>query len=205
MAHVHNGSVVVNRQTFPASEANTRETQETKMQFNTETPRNEVTIQAQVFTVPAVYNEGHTLNANEAGALNQLLVENVRNNFAGKMKAEAEKPEGERKTYTQEDLDAYVASYEFGVRRSGGGAGESRLPPEEREARKIAREKVVEALKAKGIKVNSLSAEKMEEFVSKIAKTEDVVREANRRVKSAAKISLEELDLGGSDPVSEAA
>ena len=166
------------------------------MNFNESTPRADVTIQGTVFAVPQPYVEGHALTSNEASAMNQLLSENIRNNFAGKIKAEADKPEGERKEYTQADLDEYVASYEFGVRRSGG-SSEARLPPEQREARKIAREKVVEALKAKNISIKSVDSEKMEEMVSTLAQRPEIIKIAQRRVKEVSSMSLEALGLEG--------
>lgn len=193
-------SLLVGNRPLPQGEAQERNQE---MNITSETPRHEVTIQSQVFTIPAPYSEGHTLTSGEASALNQLLTENVRNNFAGKIKAQADKPENERQVFTQEDLDAYVAEYEFGVRRVGGGSSEAKYSPEEREARKIAREKVTAALKARNIKINSVSAEKMEELVSAASQREEIVKEARRRVKAAGQISLEELGLDA--PVADAA
>ena len=167
------------------------------MQFNSDTPRNEITIQSVQFLVPAPFVEGHTVTAGEASALNQLLAENVRNNFAGKMKAaqsKAEETGTPAEEFTQEHLDAYVAEYEFGVRRSGG-SRESSFPPDVREARRIATDMIKTALKAKNLTIKSVEPEKMEEMVVQLSGREDVVKEAQRRLKQVEKISIEDLDL----------
>lgn len=167
------------------------------MQFNSETARNAITIQGTEFTVPAPFAEGHTVTAGEASALNQLLAENVRNNFAGKIKAEQNKAteEGrEPRVFTQEELDAYVASYEFGVRQ-GGGTREAAYPPEVREARRIAKEMIVNALKAKNLTIKSVDPERMEAMVSELSGREDIVKEATRRLKQVEKISLDGLEI----------
>lgn len=167
------------------------------MNFNAETPRNEITIQGTVYTVPAPFVEAHPITAGEASALNQLLAENVRNNVAGKIKAEVAKAEEEKRDpvpFTQEEVDEYVADYEFGVRRAGG-SREASLPPEEREARRIAREMIGAKLKEKGLTIKSVAPEKMEELVAQLATREDVKKEADRRVKQVGKISLEGLEL----------
>lgn len=167
------------------------------MQFNAETPRNALTIQGYEFTVPAPFVAGYAITEGEASALNQLLAENVRNNFAGKIKAEKEKAEAEGREpneFTQEDLDAYVTDYEFGVRRSGG-SREAAFPPDVREARRIATDMIKTALKAKNIKLNSVDSEKLEAMVVELSQREDIVKEAQRRLKQVEKISIEDLDL----------
>ena len=46
----------------------------------------QITIQGQVFRVPLRYKAGDVLKENEAGALNQTYHENLRNNFASKVR-----------------------------------------------------------------------------------------------------------------------
>ena len=79
----------------------------------------QITIQGETFRVPVRYAEGHTLNANEAAALNQTYHENLRNNFAKKV------VEGKEanldKSVLQQQLDDYANDYQFGVRTGGGG------------------------------------------------------------------------------------
>jgi hypothetical protein len=162
------------------------------MQFTDQTPRTEFTCQGIVFTCPQPYVPGpRELTEGEASTLNQTMVENVRNNFAGKLKANAEKPEAERKTFTQADVDAYVTEYEFGVRKAG--SGEARLTPVEREARRIARDRITAVLKERNQKVDK---DRMEVLVSELAAKPAVVKEAEKRVAAVGKISIEELGLG---------
>jgi hypothetical protein len=157
------------------------------MQFSPETPRQNITIQGAQFTIPTPFTEGHVLTAGEASQMNQLLTENVRNNLSGKAKARAEKNEA---ALTQDEVDAYVSEYEFGERKAG--SGEARLSPEEREARRIARERISAALKQKGVKVDK---DNMEKMVTTLAAREDIIKEARKRVQATSKISIEELDL----------
>jgi len=116
------------------------------MQFDSSTPRNEITIQELPFTVPAPFKAGHQVNENEAAALNQILAENVRNNFAAKIKASKEKNEAPP---SQSDLDAYVSEYEFGVRRGG------TADPVMKEALALAKTAISAKLKAAGKSVTA--------------------------------------------------
>jgi hypothetical protein len=164
------------------------------------TPRGDITIQGLTFPCPQPYVEGHVLTSNEASALNQTFAENVRNNCAGRVKANQKlQAEGAEGTKTDEELlaefEAYANSYEFGQRRVSAGVREDRMDPVEREARKIARDRVVVKLREKGFTLKSVSQERMEELVSTLSAKEDIRKEAERRVKQLTKISLDELDL----------
>lgn len=185
-------------------------------EINANTPRTNITVQGLTFAASIPYVEGPTtLTAGEASALNQVRVENLRNNFASTVKA-AKEEYAKANNMAEEDVtaehldaaalqaqfDQYDREYQFGIRRVGG--GDSGRTPVEREARKIAREKVLEALKGKGIKLNTVGAEKMEELVSGLAANETIVKEAQRRVTQINKITLDEIDLG-SAPQAEAA
>jgi hypothetical protein len=56
--------------------------QGTKMpEINDSTPRRKIQIGGVVLSAPTPYAEGHVLNANEAGAINQTYLENIGNNF----------------------------------------------------------------------------------------------------------------------------
>ena len=94
-----------------------------------------ILIQGLEFSVPAPYNPGpHELTEGEAKTLNQTLAENLRNNFAGKMKDGAI-PEAELDSKFAE----YAASYAFGVRAGGGGGSRD---PVEVEAMNLARDAI---------------------------------------------------------------
>lgn len=167
------------------------------MQFDASTPRQETTIKGKIYQCPMPYSAGHVCNENEAKVLNQTLAENLRNNLVGKWTTR----DGDTETFThgtQEEYDAYAAEYEFNVRGGGGGSSEAKLTPVEREARRIARDKLDAALKAKGItfsKKDPAQKEKYEGLLANLSKREDIVKEAEKRMRSLDKIAFEELDL----------
>lgn len=117
------------------------------------------TIQGKQFTIPKRYAAGHTLGENEAAALNQLLVENVRNNFAQKIKAAQDAKEPEP---GQTELDAYVAGYTFGVRS----VGVRTTDPVLREAQNLAEAAIKKALLEKGVVLKTVSDEKMDALIA---------------------------------------
>jgi hypothetical protein len=86
-----------------------------------------ITIGGAQFSIPSPYEAGHVCTEGEAHALNQTLAENCRNNLSGKAK------DGK---LTQADVDAYVASYQFGAK------GGSVANPIESMALAIARKKI---------------------------------------------------------------
>ena len=167
-----------------------------------------ITIQGLEFSVDWPYKAGSIeLSPGEASALNQTRAENLRNNFAAQIKqALAEYRETNKIPEDQEiassvldketldkDFKEYADNYEFGVRQLGGGG---RIPtdPVEREAFKIASEKVREALKARNVKLTSVSKETMQDMVEKvIAKYPDITAEAKRRVNAVSSIVIEDL------------
>jgi hypothetical protein len=172
-------------------------------------PVTNITIQGLEFEAPQPYVAGvHTLTEGEASALNQTLAENLRNNFAPSIKsaiAEYRKANGLAEdaevAVTSLDYDAldsafqkYADEYEFGVRKAGG----IRTPtdPIQREAHRIALDKVKTALNVKNVKLTSVPKEKMAEFVSQVlAKYPEITEEAKRRVAATADIALEGLGL----------
>lgn len=106
----------------------------------------QITIQGQVFKVPIRYAAGHQLTEGEAGALNQTLHENLRNNFAKKVSDGVEA--GVPLETLQQQLDDYANDYQFGVRTGGGGF---RGDPVMTLAMNIAREVVRNAIKARSL------------------------------------------------------
>jgi hypothetical protein len=167
-------------------------------QITAETPRADITIQGLVFSCPQPYGAGHALSENEAAALNQVFAENVRNNCASRVKAAVAKREKGEEAPTDEALltefEDYAVSYEFGVRRSSG-VSEARLTPEEREARRLAGDRIKEALKAKGFTIKSVGQEKFDSMVDELSRRDDIVKLARKRVNDMQKIGLDELNL----------
>jgi|TARA_R110000824_G_scaffold230800_4_gene418486 hypothetical protein len=159
------------------------------MDFTKKTPRAEATISGETFSVPTPFIEGTVLTGNQASALNQVLVENVRNNFASRIKKAKETEGGVLPS--QEELDAYVSTYEFGERRGSTG------DPVQREALSIATELVKEAIKDAGKKVSDFDAKfirsKAEETV---AANPQITEQAQAVVAQRASIGKTEINLG---------
>jgi hypothetical protein len=150
-----------------------------------------VVIQGSMFTIAAPYAAGHQLNANEASALNQLRAENIRNNFAARMKKAVEDGQTE---LGQDELSKYDETYQFGVRAAG------KLPqdPVEKEAYKLAEAAVIAALKARGTKLKELPEGKLDELVLATLEKRPNFREQAAKVIAARKeaVSGAQVDLG---------
>jgi hypothetical protein len=157
---------------YPTIEADENENPEIKLQ--------EITIQGISFTIPAPYFAGYVVTAAEAAALNQTYAENLRNNFAKSVKAAAEADAQVDVETLQAQLTEYAATYEFqGRRRSVA----TPVDPVAREAYKIAKQAVVEALQKRSIKVKDLPEGKLDALIAGlIEKNPDITEEARRRV-----------------------
>lgn len=154
------------------------------------------------FTAPFKFAEGHVLTAAEARTLNQTRFENLRNNFAPKVKASLEGKEG---AIAQADLPAafaeFEAAYEFSVPGAGGSTAKA-LDPIEREAIALAKDIIKQALAAKGKSYNppkDASEEQKEayrnqiaEHVANVAAKDEVIAQAKKNVATRQK-SLDAL------------
>lgn len=170
----------------------------------------EITVQGLAFEVNQPYAAGtHELTVGEANALNQTLAENLRNNFAPKVKKAMEEyrkanslADDAEVAVTSLDHDAlktefeaYAAEYEFSAIAGGGGA---RTPtdPIQREAYRIAWDKIKLALTKKGIKIDTVGKDKKDELIKgTLEKYPAITEEATRRVNSAADIALDGLSV----------
>jgi len=121
----------------------------------------DIVIQKTTFVAPAPYAAGHVLTGPEAEALNQTLAENLRNNFAARMKRAAE----DGTQLSQEDFDTYAQAYSFGARVST--SARVVRDPVATEERKLAEAAIREAIKAKGLKVKDVPAETFETYVNR--------------------------------------
>ena len=154
------------------------------MQIDSSTPKTLATIAGVTVNVPQPFTEGYQLTANEAAAMNQLLTENLRNNIAGR----AKKAKDENKTFDmQAELDAYAASYQFGARSVGFRATD----PVEREMQSMARKKIEEALKAKGIKLKTVADDQWTSLIGQYIDAHgDALRSAaNAKIKAEADLA----------------
>ena len=154
-------------------------------------------IQGLTFSYSARYAEGHPLTQVEANALNQLMGENLRNNFASQIKKAVDaQPKDEagnpvplspdQIAKLQSDFAAYAASYEFSAARGP----RSVVDPVEREARKMAKTILLNQLKAKGIDVKSLAEGKLDELIDALLEKQPAIRErAKQYVDSLAELA----------------
>lgn len=135
----------------------------------------DVLIQGKLFRAPAPYSEGHVINAAEAVALNGLLKENLRNNFAATMKraAEGEHP----KQLNQHDFDKYASEYTFGIRQR-----RVAVDPVEREEYRLTEAAVKRALVKKGIKLKDVAEDVIAQHVKNVMATGRYHADAQRNV-----------------------
>lgn len=165
------------------------------MNYDSNTPTVELTIEDVALKVIAPFATGHVLSEREAAVLNQTFRENIRNNMATAVKKLKEA--GSSEAAIQEALDKYTLSYEFGVRKAGGGVGRT-TDPVVSEARKIARERVTAAIKAKGYKIKAVPAEQVTAYINQLlAKDPSIMEKAKAIVALAKDAGQEELDLSG--------
>lgn len=147
------------------------------MQFDKSTPRKEITIKGVLLKVISPYTAGHTLTEEEANVLNQTLAENLRNNFAPRIKKAIEDVGGDENAVDtkslQGELNDYTAEYEFGVRRGGSVA----VDPVTKGAIALARDAVKKALKAKGKDLKDFSADQIRELAERAVEANPKFRE----------------------------
>jgi hypothetical protein len=166
-------------------------------EFNETTPRETYTIAGKTFTIVQPFAEGHPLTGGQASALNQVFAENMRNNFAGKVKEAVDAGTFDADVF-QGQLDDYMADYEFGVRTGGGGRTSD---PVQAEAMNIARDAVRRAIVAKGHKLADVKASTISELAKGVlargdATANDILATARARVEATKAI---DIDLGGAD------
>lgn len=147
------------------------------MQFTAETPTTTTTVYGLTFSIPQPFVEGQPLKANEADSMNQLLIENCRNNFASTISdliserglkvndspEDARNLSDEDKQKLQADFTQYVTEYEFGVRKGG----QRFADPVIREARELAKSKIRPALLKAGVKAGDITSEVMNAQIDK--------------------------------------
>lgn len=165
-----------------------------------EVPVKDFTIAGMTFQVQQPYFEGHTLTENEATALNGLLGENLRNNFAARIK----KAHESLKTGEVLDTEAlyqqfaeYAAEYEFGLRRPNGTGTTQPKDPIAREALNMARDVVRAALKDNGYNLKEVGAAKVQELAEAlVAKDPRFMQNARDMAEKMAALKSGGLDLG---------
>lgn len=144
-----------------------------------------IVIQGVPFEFPVKYTEGHTLSDIEAKVLSQTWFENVRNNCAKFIKAAQSDEDEMTMDEATAAINEYAASYEFSAAAAGG--SRASLTPEEKEARKIAREAIKNSLAEDGRKISDFKTEEEKEALSaailEVAEQADVIKLAKKRIK----------------------
>lgn len=133
------------------------------MDYDKQTPRREITINEVVLKVISPFKEGDVLTPEQAAVLNQTLAENLRNNFAGRVKEVKEAAGGAAGVdlvSLQKELNEYTKEYTFGARRAAGIA----VNPVERIALSLAKPAVKQALVKAGKDPKSYTAEQLTEL-----------------------------------------
>lgn len=160
--------------------------------MNTQT----ITVNGTQFTCPAPYSAGHVIDDAEAGAFNQLFAENLRNNFARRMKAieehNKENPQDQKPQLGQADFDAYAAEYKFG----GAGARRVTVDPVEREARNLAEAAIRAALKANGTVLKTVTDEAMDRYIDDALRDYPQFMEQGKAVVAARASSAVKISFG---------
>lgn len=148
-----------------------------------------ITIQGISFPISPRYAEGHVCTQSEAATLNQALGENLRNNFSKTVKADLEA--GLTEAEIQAKFAQYAQDYQFhGYRRGGRPAADPAL----KEAKKLARLKITEQCRLKGIDPKSFQNGKLDELVeSLLAKDPFYKAEAKRRMDATKAVALESI------------
>jgi hypothetical protein len=172
-----------------------------------ETTRSEITIAGKTFTVPAPYTEGHVLTANEASSLNQTFAENLRNNFAKRVK-EADEAGTFDADMLQSQFDDYAAEYEFGVRTAGARSSD----PVASEAMSIMKEQVRIAIQRGGKKLKDYTTAQISGEAKRLlalgnAASEAVMALARQRVEASQGLSglqIDSLQVGEGEAPAEA-
>lgn len=130
-----------------------------------------VTINGKTFEATPRYAEGHSLTANEAAALNQVMFENVGNNLRKTIK-EGKTPDAE----LQKLFNSYVKDYQFGV-RSARAAGD----PVAAEAHKMAVAYVKDQIRGAGKKVADYTTAQINEAASQVVESDPAYTEAAKK------------------------
>lgn len=162
-----------------------------------------VVIAGNQFTLPVPFLAGMVLTEGQAKALNQTYHENIRNNWAAKVKELGDAPASDALSEMQKKITEYANEYEFPV------AGTPRAPvdPVEREANAIAKSFVKDKLAEKGYTFKKgpedmdaeAWAERVNANIEKVAADERILKMAKKRVEEKKKgiaALAADLDVG---------
>lgn len=162
-----------------------------------------ITVQGYKFEVPeaviARYEPGYVLQTQgEAHALQQTMLENLRNNFAPRVKKVLDGAESltpDQTSELQTEFADYAAKYEFGIRQPG--QGRKIVDPVEREMFKLAKEDITKAFMAKYNQKpdKETLAEKAEQLIE--LKSDDYQKRARAIIRQREAVGQETLETLG--------
>jgi len=170
-----------------------------------DTPRRDITVRGAILSTPTPYFEGHTLEVNEAGVMNQTWCENLRNNFApmvekfysdvGAWDKETDKATRQltpsEVNALQQDFDKYVDGYEFGVRTGG----RAPLDPVMAQAIQLAELQVKKAIKAKGLSISEIGREKIRSLCEEAVQKNPKFLSKAAEIVAARQAAVDELSV----------
>lgn len=164
-------------------------------------PTGDIIVKGISFVYSTPYAAGHSLTEGEAHQLNQVRGENLRNNFASKVKAKLDEAEKEGRSLTDEEtaaLQAEFATYDSQYAFTGKRIARGPQDPVKAKARKMARETIEAALRGKNIKPSDLADGKMDELIDQYLDRNPQVMEQAKAQVEAVKAAASEA-LGGVD------
>jgi hypothetical protein len=162
-------------------------------------PKISISVIGHIFEAPQPYREGHVCTLGESLVLNAALAENLRNNWARRLKTKIDKAKEEGRdrlnatelAYLRTDFALYASRYQFPTIRTSRQASD----PIDRAAHKIAEDIVRTKLNERGIRLDDLSEEDAERHIARIMTLPQVREEAQRRVRASANIIAEAMEL----------
>ena len=150
-----------------------------------------LTIQGVAFQAPLKYSDGVTINSTEASVLNAAFHRDLASKLGPTIKAAKESGHELDMTALQDQLLAFAKTHEFSTGRSG-----STYDPVQREAFKILRPMILNAIKKKGIDTKTLPDGKLEELMlNALAKRPDILEEAKRRASTVKDLADDAIGL----------
>jgi hypothetical protein len=160
-------------------------------------PKRDITVQGLIMQAPMPYDEGHELTSLEAGVMNQTYLENLRNNYAAKIKKACEDSKVEKagqlppevKASLQKDFMTYAEAYEFGV------SGRTQVDPVRAQAVQIAIGCVKDALKEKNIKLSEIGADKIKEMAEQAVDTNPAFLEKAEAIVAAKRAAAQDIKV----------
>lgn len=154
-----------------------------------------ITIHSIPFTLDPPFAEGHTLTSGEAKVLNDAWVLNLRKNFAVRIKrlhdeAAMWPPSADAIAQLQARFAEYAANYALGATPT-----KTQIDPVLREARKMARARVLAKLREVSPSTQ-FSEEEIEAHVSDVlSRYPSFMEEARKRVDALQSVALSALEL----------